>query len=116
MWNLSQEDDLLLAVSETSEDSHQEPVNDVHWAADGTAKGKLCNVSVVHSNWADLYVSASMHVHVCIHYVLSVTRRTGMLGILVFILRLTVAITFNICNVYIYIYITSNIYLRSTVV
>lgn len=38
LWDLSREDDMLVATSGLGEDAHQEPVSKVHWISD--AKGK----------------------------------------------------------------------------
>ena len=43
LWDLSREDDLLVASSGIDDDSHQEPVSKVHWITD--SKGKKIYVS-----------------------------------------------------------------------
>lgn len=46
LWDLSQEDDLLLATSGIGDDAHREPVVRVLWITDTTKKTQL-NVSRV---------------------------------------------------------------------
>ena len=43
LWDLSREDDLLVASSGIDNDSHQEPVSKLHWITD--SKGKKIYVS-----------------------------------------------------------------------
>ena len=45
LWDLSREDDLLVASSGIDNDSHQEPVSKVHWITD--SKGKKIYVSML---------------------------------------------------------------------
>ena len=44
VWDLSQEDDLLLATSGIGDDAHREPVTRVHWMRDTSSKKKRYNV------------------------------------------------------------------------
>ncbi|XP_076461827.1 cytoplasmic dynein 2 intermediate chain 2-like [Babylonia areolata] len=44
VWDLSQEDDLLLATSGIGDDAHREPVTRVHWIKDTSSKKKRYNV------------------------------------------------------------------------
>nr|KAG5692283.1 hypothetical protein BaRGS_007191 [Batillaria attramentaria] len=44
VWDLSQEDDLLLATSSIGDDAHREPVARVHWLRDASSKKKRYNV------------------------------------------------------------------------
>jgi len=47
LWDLSQEDDMLIATSGFGEDAHSEPVTNVYWITD--AKGKRIYVSYMRS-------------------------------------------------------------------
>lgn len=38
LWDLSREDDLVLATSGIGDDAHREPVNKVHWIKDQSSK------------------------------------------------------------------------------
>lgn len=44
VWDLSKEDDLLLAASGIGEDAHREPVTRVHWLRDVSSKQRRYNV------------------------------------------------------------------------
>ena len=44
MWDLSREDDLVLATSGIGDDAHREPVAKVQWLLDPESKSKRYNV------------------------------------------------------------------------
>lgn len=50
VWDLSQEDDLLLATSSIGDDAHREPVTRVHWLQDSSSKKKRYNVVSIGSD------------------------------------------------------------------
>jgi len=45
VWDLSRDNDLLLASSGIGNDSHRDPVSKMHWVADAESHGKKYNVS-----------------------------------------------------------------------
>ena len=45
VWDLSRDNDLLLASSGIGNDSHRDPVSKVQWVTDGESQGKKYNVS-----------------------------------------------------------------------
>ena len=53
VWDLSKEEDALIASSGIGDDSHREPVSKVHWIPDTESKsGQKYNVSWL-SGWMD---------------------------------------------------------------
>jgi hypothetical protein len=45
VWDLSRDNDLLLASSGIGKDSHREPISKLQWVADTDSHGKKHNVS-----------------------------------------------------------------------
>ena len=47
LWDLSQNDDLVLASSGIGDDAHREPVSKVHWMKSHSSKRRDYNVTIM---------------------------------------------------------------------